>query len=159
MSSQQGGGRGVPPKTILDDGGRGGSKKKLCRLFLPKAKKFRQKKFSKEKIAISSLKFLLTYHQNLLREYLLFRSFQMLSLDIIQDFLCELGMKPRMQLQEVIISSLYHMASSNLPKLLIKGLCKASSIPDSIYVLALQRSLIISVGLTMTWYTIYIVKK
>ena len=56
------GGEGGAPKDDLRRRGEGGSKKKLCRLFLPKAKKFRQKKFSKEKIAISSLKFLLTYH-------------------------------------------------------------------------------------------------
>ena len=39
----------------------------------------------------------------------------MLSLDTIQDLLCKLGMKPCMQLQDIIIFSL---TSSDLPKLL-----------------------------------------
>ena len=40
-------------------------------------------------------------------------------LDTIQDFLCELGIKPRMQIEEIIIFfATYTMTSSNVPKLL-----------------------------------------
>ena len=49
----------------------------------------------------------------------------MLSLDTIQDFLCELGMKPRMQLWEIIIFSIYYIIVR--PTKIIKDLCKAST--------------------------------
>ena len=55
-----------------------------------------------------------------------------------------------MQLQEVLIFPLKHVIV-RLTKI-IKNLCKACPYINAIYVLALQRSLIISVGLTMTWY-------
>ena len=66
-------------------------------------------------------------------------------IDTIQDFLCKLGMKPRMQLYKIIIFSLKHVIVR--PTKIIKDFCK-----DSIYVLALHRSLIILVGLTMTYF-------
>ena len=53
------------------------------------------------------------------------------TLDTMQDFLCELGMKPHMHLVERSIFSLNHV------------------ITTPIYVLALRRSLIMLVGLTM----------
>ena len=46
--------------------------------------------------------------------------------------------------------SLYHVIVR--PTKIIKDLCEASTL-NAIYVLALQRSLIILVGLTMTWHS------
>ena len=45
--------------------------------------------------------------------------------DTIQDFLCELGIKPRMQLKQIIIFSLYHVIVR--PTKMIKDLFKAST--------------------------------
>ena len=68
-------------------------------------------------------------------------------LETIQDFLCKLSLKPHMQLQEIINFSLKHVIVR--PTKNIKDLCKA----NSIYVLALERSLIILVDLTMTCFS------
>ena len=65
-------------------------------------------------------------------------------LDTIQDFLCKLGMKPR-----IIMLSLKHVIIR--PTKIIKDLC--SQYIDRIYVLDLQRSLIILVGLAMTCFS------
>ena len=46
-------------------------------------------------------------------------------LDTIQDYLCELGMKPCMQLWEIIIFSLKHVIVE--PTKIIKDLCEAST--------------------------------
>ena len=46
-------------------------------------------------------------------------------LDTIQHFLCKLGMKPCMQLKEIIIFSLKHVIVR--PTKIIKDLCKAST--------------------------------
>ena len=46
-------------------------------------------------------------------------------LDTIQDFLCKMGMKPCMQLEKIIIFSLYHVIVR--PTKIIKDLCKAST--------------------------------
>ena len=70
-------------------------------------------------------------------------------LDTIQDFLCKLGMKPHMYLVEISIFSLNHVIVR--PTKIIKDLYKANTyILYTVYELALQRSLIILVGLTMT---------
>ena len=69
-------------------------------------------------------------------------------LDAIQDFLCKLGMKQRMQLLEIIIFSLKHVIVRSTKN--IKDLFKASMYINAIYVLALQRSLLILVGLMKT---------
>ena len=45
--------------------------------------------------------------------------------DTIQDFLCELGMKPRMQLYEIIIFPLNQVVVR--PTKIIKDLCKSST--------------------------------
>ena len=55
-----------------------------------------------------------------------------------------------MQLYEIIIFTLYHVIVR--PTKIIKDCCKASTL-NAIYVLALQRSLIILVGLTMTCFS------
>ena len=49
-------------------------------------------------------------------------------------FLCKLGMKPRMQLQKIIIFSLKHVIIG--PTKIIKDLCKASTYVNAIYALA-----------------------
>ena len=70
------------------------------------------------------------------------------TLDTIQDILCKLGMKPHMQLQEIIIFSLKHFIVR--PTKIIKDLCKASASMLSMYWLCFTEVLDILVGLTMT---------
>ena len=62
-----------------------------------------------------------------------------------------MGMKPHVHLAETSIFSLNNVIVR--PTKIIKDLCKASTYIDFVYVLALKRSLIILVGLTMTWYS------
>ena len=72
-------------------------------------------------------------------------------LDTIQDFLCKLGMKPHMQIVKISIFSLNNVIIR--PTKIIMDLCKATTQIAFVYILALQRSLIIFVGLTMTSFS------